>query len=70
MDVRLEDALAEVDTRVTIVHAEHDAVTSHGYAASLATDYHSPLVIVPSATHSWPYADETRFATTMEGVLR
>jgi fermentation-respiration switch protein FrsA (DUF1100 family) len=58
-----------VDAEVTIVHAEQDAVTSHGYAASLANQRQSPLLVVPKATHSWPYADEHRFVTTVEGVL-
>jgi pimeloyl-ACP methyl ester carboxylesterase len=69
LDVRLEDVLTDVDAQVTVIHAERDAVTSHGYAAWLAADSGRSLIVVPDATHSWPYADESRFATTMEELV-
>ena len=47
-----------------MVHAERDAITSHGYAAQLAA--RGSLLVVPGATHSWPYRDEERFAATVE----
>jgi Alpha/beta hydrolase family len=67
---RVEDCLPQVNAEVTIVHAECDAITSHDYAAWLAAEHGARLVLVPGATHSWPYADEARFADTVEGVLR
>ena len=56
--------------RLTVVHAERDVVTSHGYAAGLATVFGQQLVVIPGAAHSWPYADGPGFADLVEGLLR
>lgn len=67
--LRVDDVLPLASTNLTVVHAEHDAITSHSYAAGLAVDHHGELLVVPGATHSWPYADADRFADTVEGLL-
>ena len=68
--VHIEQLLPAVAAPVTVVHAEHDVITSHAYAARLAAaDGHGQLVVVPGATHSWPYADADRFADLVEGLL-
>ena len=69
LGLRIEDVLAGVEARVTVVHGDGDAVTSHAYAAALAADVGGRLVVVPGATHSWPYADADRFAETLAGLL-
>ncbi|HVD22585.1 MAG TPA: alpha/beta hydrolase [Lapillicoccus sp.] len=70
LSVRLEKVLADVSCPITVVHAERDVVTSHGYAAGLATVFGQQLVVIPGATHSWPYADGPGFADLVEGLLR
>jgi pimeloyl-ACP methyl ester carboxylesterase len=70
LSVRLEKVLADVLCPITVVHAERDVVTSHGYAAGLATVFGQQLVVIPGATHSWPYADGPGFADLVEGLLR
>lgn len=67
--VQIEDLLPAVGAALTVVHAEHDVITSHSYAAQLAADHRGGLILVPRATHSWPYADADRFADTIEDVL-
>jgi pimeloyl-ACP methyl ester carboxylesterase len=69
LTVRIEDLLGNLSARLTVVHAENDAITSHCYAAELAADHGGELLIVPNATHSWPYADADRFASTVQGLL-
>jgi hypothetical protein len=59
----IEDHLPRFPGRLTVIHAEHDAITSHSYAAQLAV--RGSLLVVPGATHSWPYRDEDRFADTI-----
>lgn len=68
--LRLEDVLPDVEAELTVVHAEHDAITSHSYAAGLAADHGGRLLVVPGGTHSWPYAHAGQFADTVEGLLR
>ena len=65
--VRIEALLPTVTARLTVVHTEHDLITSHSYAAELATA--GELVVVPGATHSWPYRDGERFADLVEARL-
>jgi pimeloyl-ACP methyl ester carboxylesterase len=67
--VRIEDLLPNLRARLTVVHGENDAITSHSYAAGLATDHGGELLVVPNATHSWPYADADRFADTVQALL-
>lgn len=67
--VPLEDTLAPLAAALTVVHAEHDVITSHDYAAGLATAYGGRLVLVPDATHSWPYADADRFVEVIARVI-
>lgn len=66
----LEEILPRVEAALIVVHAERDPVTSHSWAAELATDHGGRLVVVPGATHSWPYADPARFADLAAGLLR
>jgi pimeloyl-ACP methyl ester carboxylesterase len=70
LTVRIEEELGASSPDLTVVHAEQDAVTSHAYAAWLARTFPSAtrpgrLVVVPEATHSWPYRDAERFARTV-----
>lgn len=67
--VEVEQLLPEVSVPVTMVHAACDVITSHAYAAGLAADNDAHFVVVPDATHSWPYRDEVRFADLVEKVL-
>jgi hypothetical protein len=67
--LRIEDVLPASRSSLSVVHAEHDAITSHAYAAALAGDHDGRLVVVPRATHSWPYGDPARFADLVETVL-
>lgn len=67
--VRIEDLLPEVAAGLVVVHGERDVITSHAYASRLAVDSGGRLIVVPGATHSWPYADAARFADTVEAVL-
>jgi pimeloyl-ACP methyl ester carboxylesterase len=69
LQVRIEDLLPRVRAELTVVHGDDDAVTSHAYAAALASDLGGRLVVVPGATHSWPYADADRFAATVAGLV-
>jgi hypothetical protein len=69
LTLRIEDVLPAVRSALTVVHAERDAITSHDYAAALAADHGGRLVVVPGATHSWPYGDAARFADLVEAVL-
>lgn len=69
LKVRIEDILGNLSAKLTVVHAEYDAITSHCYTAELAVDHGGELIIVPNATHSWPYADAGRFADTVQGLL-
>ncbi|HEX3614196.1 MAG TPA: alpha/beta fold hydrolase [Sporichthyaceae bacterium] len=68
--LHLEDVLPGVAATLTVVHAEIDRITSHAYAARLAAERSARLVVVPGATHSWPYGDAERFADLVEEVLR
>ena len=67
--VRLEDVLPRVPVALAVVHGADDVICSHAYAAALADDHGGRLVVVPGATHSWPYADADRFADTVLGLL-
>ena len=67
--VRLEDVLPRVPVALAVVHGADDVICSHAYAAALAADHGGRLVVVPGATHSWPYADADRFADTVIGLL-
>jgi pimeloyl-ACP methyl ester carboxylesterase len=66
LSVDLERILPKVEARLSVVHAEHDVITSHEWAARLATDHGGRLFVVPGATHSWPYADPPGFAELVE----
>jgi pimeloyl-ACP methyl ester carboxylesterase len=67
--VRIEDEGLAGAGRLTVVHAEHDAVTSHSYAAALAAAHSGRLLVVPAAVHSWPYRDADRFGDTVAELL-
>jgi hypothetical protein len=59
--LHLEDILPEVRAEVTIIHTEHDPLTTHAYAGSPAETNGARLVFMPGVSHSWPKADSARF---------
>ena len=61
LELPIEDVLPRVQADVTIIHAERDQLTTHGYAAWLAERHGARLVLMPGASHSWPKADSARF---------
>jgi pimeloyl-ACP methyl ester carboxylesterase len=65
-EVAIERLLPALSCPVTVVHAERDAITSHAYAARLASAAAGELVVVPGATHSWPYDDAARFVALID----
>jgi hypothetical protein len=67
--VVLEDLVPRLQVPFDVVHAEDDLITSHAYAAQLATVDGGRLILVPGATHSWPNGDPDRFAALVAGVL-
>jgi pimeloyl-ACP methyl ester carboxylesterase len=67
--IAIEQLLPDLSCPVTVVHAERDVITSHAYAAHLAADADGDLVVVPGATHSWPYDDPTRFAALIDRLI-
>ena len=68
--LHLEDVLPKVRAEVTIIHTEHDPLTTHAYAASLAEINGARLVLMPGASHSWPKADSARFLRFINELLR
>jgi pimeloyl-ACP methyl ester carboxylesterase len=68
-EIAIEQLLPGVSCPVTVVHAERDVITSHAYAAHLAAAAGGDLVIVPGATHSWPYDDPARFAALIDRLI-
>lgn len=67
--VPIEDETLTTVGKVTVVHAEHDTITSHTYSAALAAAHCGRLLVVPAAVHSWPYRDAGRFADTVAELL-
>src|SRR5205814_6954273 len=70
VSVRIEDQGLDPAAELTVVHAERDPVTSHAYVAELAARRHGRLLVVPAATHSWPFQDADRFGETVAELLR
>lgn len=68
--MRIEDVLPSLGLGLIVVHGENDVIISHCYAARLAAAHDGTLLVVPRATHSWPYGDADRFADTVEDHLR
>jgi pimeloyl-ACP methyl ester carboxylesterase len=66
----IERVLPAITVPVDIVHAERDLITSHAYSAQLAASHpDARLILLPAATHSWPHADEHRFADLIDTAL-
>jgi hypothetical protein len=70
LNIELERILPRVDSRLTVLHAERDVITSHGYAAWLAADHGGQLLVLPGATHSWPHDDAEGFSAVLDRLLR
>lgn len=70
LSIEIEHVLDPLPVPTDVVHAEHDQITSHSYAARLATGLGARLVLLPGATHSWPYRHEHAFADLIENVLK
>lgn len=68
--VALEDVLPEATASLTVVHAEHDPLSSPAYAEELARRFHGRLHAVPGASHSWPFGDPDAFVELVEALLR
>lgn len=66
--LHLEDILP-VQAAVTIIHAEHDPLTTHSYACSLAEINSARLVLMPGGSHSWPKADSARFLRFIDELV-
>lgn len=69
LQVRLEELLPAVTVPVTLVHAGADHLSSHDFAARLATEAGAQLVLMPDAPHSWPTADNDRFVALVDRLL-
>ena len=67
--VRLEDVLPHVDAAVTIAHADHDRLSTHGYAAELAQLCRARFLVLPNAPHSWPVGDDAGFIALVDELL-
>jgi pimeloyl-ACP methyl ester carboxylesterase len=67
--LHLEEILPKVQATVTIIHAEHDPLTTHSYASSLAQINGGRLVLMPGVSHSWPKADSARFLRFVDELL-
>jgi pimeloyl-ACP methyl ester carboxylesterase len=67
--LHLEDILPKVQAAVTIIHAEHDPLTTHSYASSLGEINSARLVLMPGASHSWPKADSARFLRFVDELV-
>lgn len=67
--VRLEEILPAVSVPVTLVHADADQLSSHDFAAALATETGARLVLMPDAPHSWPIGDHQRFVALVDDLL-
>jgi pimeloyl-ACP methyl ester carboxylesterase len=65
----LDPGCAPPSVPTTVVRAERDLVTPHGYASALASAWDAQLVTVPGGAHSWPYDDPERFADLIEGQI-
>ena len=70
LDVEIERVLDPLPVPTDVVHAEHDQITSHAYASRLATGLGARLLLLPGASHSWPYRHERAFADLIEDVLK
>lgn len=68
LDVEIERVLHPLPVPTDVVHAEHDRITSHSYASRLAAGLGARLVLLPGASHSWPYRHERAFADLVENV--
>jgi pimeloyl-ACP methyl ester carboxylesterase len=69
LTVEIERCLPRVDAALSVVHGERDVITSHVYAARLATDHGGQLIVLPAATHSWPYGDQRGFTELLDRLL-
>jgi len=58
-----------VAAEVTIIHTEHDLLTTHAYASWLAEISDARLIVMPGVSHSWPKADSARFLRFIEKLV-
>lgn len=65
----IENILPRVGAEVTIVHNEHDLLTSHGYASWLAEINDAKLILMPGVGHSWPKVDSARFLRFIDALV-
>jgi pimeloyl-ACP methyl ester carboxylesterase len=64
----LEAILPRVDAEVTVVHAEHDVLSTEPWARSLAVD-DGHFRWMPDAPHSWPVHDGARFSSLVAELV-
>lgn len=67
--VHLEDVLRDVSAPVTVVHAECDVLSDHGYAASLCDGVNRRFLVMPGAPHSWPIGDHDRWISLVDELV-
>jgi pimeloyl-ACP methyl ester carboxylesterase len=67
--VHLEDVLRDVSAPVTVVHAESDTLSDHGYAVSLCEGPGRRFLVMPGAPHSWPIGDHDRWITLVDDLV-
>ena len=64
-----EDVLPGLAADLTVVHAEHDALGTAGWAGRLADLGGGRMLVAPDAPHSWPYRDTTAFADVVDRLV-
>jgi hypothetical protein len=65
----IEEVLPRVAAEVTIIHTEHDLLTTHAYASWLAEISDARLIVMPGVSHSWPKADSARFLRFIDDLV-
>ncbi len=68
--LRLEDQLPRVRSPITVVHADADRLSPLPFAAALADASGARLIVMPDASHSWPYRDPDRFVALVGALCR
>jgi pimeloyl-ACP methyl ester carboxylesterase len=65
----LEDVLGQTKAELTIVHGDHDQLTTYAYAAWLAAEFGGTLRVAPDGAHSWPTEDPEGFLRLVDDLV-